>query len=68
MLYFCLAAVMQTDGFEYLKESCPSVLTELLQYVARVTEHAVITCSGYGNAMVLDGSYVNGRRVRQRLY
>ncbi|XP_022959083.1 BTB/POZ and MATH domain-containing protein 2-like [Cucurbita moschata] len=63
-----LRAVMQTDGFEYLKESCPSVLTELLQYVARVTEHAVITCSGYGNAMVLDGSYVNGRRVRQRLY
>ncbi|XP_022138584.1 BTB/POZ and MATH domain-containing protein 2-like [Momordica charantia] len=63
-----LRAVMQTEGFEYLKESCPSVLTELLEYVARVTEHAVINCSGYGNGTVLDGSYVNGRRVRQRLY
>ncbi|RZC59193.1 hypothetical protein C5167_006502 [Papaver somniferum] len=33
-----LRAVMQTDGFEYLKESCPAVLTELLEYVARVGE------------------------------
>ncbi|XP_023000162.1 BTB/POZ and MATH domain-containing protein 2-like [Cucurbita maxima] len=63
-----LRAVMQTEGFEYLKESCPSVLTELLEYVAKVSEHAVNTCSGYGNGTVLDGNYANGRRVRQRLY
>ncbi|KAJ8898660.1 hypothetical protein K2173_004694 [Erythroxylum novogranatense] len=61
-----LRAVMQTDGFEYLKESCPSVLTELLEYVARVSEHSVIVCR-HGNEVVLDGSDANGRRVKQRL-
>ncbi|KAL0548297.1 hypothetical protein IC582_012745 [Cucumis melo] len=62
-----LKAVMQSDGFDYLKESCPAVLTELLQYVARVTEHNVLT-SGFGNLTFLDGSDLNGRRVKQRLY
>ncbi|KAA8543200.1 hypothetical protein F0562_021305 [Nyssa sinensis] len=61
-----LKAVMQTDGFEYLKESCPSVLTELLEYVARINEHSVII-SKHGTEAVLDGSDVNGRRVKQRL-
>lgn len=61
-----LRAVMQTDGFEYLKESCPSVLTELLEYVARISEHSVIV-SRHGNEARLDGSDVNGRRVKQRL-
>ncbi|MBA0802574.1 hypothetical protein Gohar_012856 [Gossypium harknessii] len=54
-------AVMQTDGFEYLKQSCPSVLTELLVYVARVNEHPVIVCR-HGNEAILDGSDANGRR------
>ncbi|KAK4558500.1 hypothetical protein RGQ29_008006 [Quercus rubra] len=61
-----LRAVMQTDGFEYLKQSCPTVLTELLEYVARVSEHSVILCR-HGNEAILDGSDVNGRRVKQRL-
>uniref|UniRef100_A0A0E0EFG3 BTB domain-containing protein n=1 Tax=Oryza meridionalis TaxID=40149 RepID=A0A0E0EFG3_9ORYZ len=30
-----LKAVMQTDGFDYLQQSCPSLLTELLEYVAK---------------------------------
>jgi speckle-type POZ protein len=64
--FFSPPAVMQTDGFEYLKESCPSVLTELLEYVARVNEHPVIACR-HGNEAILDGSDVNGRRVKQRL-
>ncbi|KAG4995902.1 hypothetical protein JHK85_027341 [Glycine max] len=59
-------AVMQTDGFEYLKESCPSVLTELLEYVARFTEHSDFLCK-HRNELILDGSDVNGRRVKQRL-
>lgn len=59
------SAVMQTDGFEYLKESCPFVITELLQYVARIGEHSVISC-GHGNES-LDGN-MNGRRVKQRLH
>ncbi|WCJ21490.1 BTB-POZ and MATH domain 2 [Euphorbia peplus] len=61
-----LRAVMQTDGFEYLKQSCPSVLTELLEYVAKVSEHTVIL-SRHGNESILDGSDLNGRRVKQRL-
>ncbi|KAK8635570.1 hypothetical protein V6N13_004304 [Hibiscus sabdariffa] len=50
-----LRAVMQTDGFEYLKESCPSVMTELLEHVARVNEHSVII-SRHGNEAILDRS------------
>ncbi|KAH7838490.1 hypothetical protein Vadar_027205 [Vaccinium darrowii] len=61
-----LRAVMQTDGFEYLKESCPSVLTELLEYVARISEHSLMA-SKLGNEVLLDGSDVHGRRVKQRL-
>ncbi|KAK1295337.1 BTB/POZ and MATH domain-containing protein 2 [Acorus calamus] len=60
-----LRAVMQTEGFEYLKESCPSVLTELLEYVARVGEHSAFVC-GQGND-ALDGADANGRRVKQRI-
>ncbi|GMI64282.1 BTB-POZ AND MATH DOMAIN 2, BTB-POZ and MATH domain 2 [Hibiscus trionum] len=62
-----LKAVMQTDGFEYLKESCPGVLTELLQYVARIGEHSVIACGYRRKEAQLDGSDVNGRRVKPRL-
>lgn len=61
-----VAAVMQTDGFEYLKESCPNVLTELLEYVARINEHS-IAVGKQGLEGILDGSDVNGRRVKQRL-
>lgn len=61
-----LRAVMQTDGFDYLRESCPHVLTELLEYVARVSEHSGIA-SKLGNEVILDGGDVNGRRVKQRL-
>ena len=56
--------VMQTDGFDYLKESCPSVITDLLQYVA--SEHHS-TVFRLGNEAILDGSDINGRRVKQRL-
>ncbi|XP_028804229.1 BTB/POZ and MATH domain-containing protein 2 [Neltuma alba] len=61
-----LRAVMQTDGFEYLKESCPSVLTELLEYVARFTEQSDFMYKDRNEA-ILDGSDINGRRVKQRL-
>ncbi|CAI9768745.1 unnamed protein product [Fraxinus pennsylvanica] len=61
-----LRAVMQTDGFEYLKESCPRVLTELLEYVARISEHS-IAIGKHGNEGIMDGCDVNGRRVKQRL-
>lgn len=57
---------MQTDGFAYLKESCPNVLTELLEYVARISEHSIAT-GKQGIEAILDGSDANGRRVKQRL-
>ncbi|KAK1562613.1 hypothetical protein Q3G72_014803 [Acer saccharum] len=62
-----LKAVMQTDGYEYLEESCPSVLTELLHYVAKNNEKSFIA-SGYGSETLLDGSDGNGRRVKQRMH
>ncbi|XP_047942188.1 BTB/POZ and MATH domain-containing protein 2-like [Salvia hispanica] len=61
-----LRAVMQTDGFEYLKESCPNVLTDLLEYVARINEHSIAT-GKQKTEDILDGSDANGRRVKQRL-
>ncbi|KAL8522898.1 hypothetical protein ACS0TY_013018 [Phlomoides rotata] len=61
-----LRAVMQSDGFGYLKESCPNVLTELLEYVARINEHS-IAVGKQGTEGIFDGSDVNGRRVKQRL-
>lgn len=62
-----LKAVMQTDGFDYLKQSCPSVISELLECVARISEHSVISY-GYRNETSLDGADMNGRRVKQRIY
>ncbi|XP_058214322.1 BTB/POZ and MATH domain-containing protein 1-like [Rhododendron vialii] len=58
-----LRVVMQTNGFEYLKENCPFVLTELLQYVARISEHSTIG-SSHGNEAFLDGSDLNSRHVK----
>ncbi|KAF5744190.1 BTB/POZ and MATH domain-containing protein 2-like [Tripterygium wilfordii] len=60
-----LKAVMQTDGFQHLKNSCPSVLGELLDYVARAGEHSVI--GRRGKEVIFDGNDANGRRVKQRI-
>ncbi|KAG5403407.1 hypothetical protein IGI04_009526 [Brassica rapa subsp. trilocularis] len=62
-----MIAVMQTDGFDYLKRSCPSLLTELLKYLARLREHSV-TAPGHPKDIVADGCDANGRRVKQRLH
>ncbi|KAI4317727.1 hypothetical protein L6164_025574 [Bauhinia variegata] len=62
-----LKAVMETDGFEHLKESCPSVITELLQYAATVAEHTSKDFV-HSKAFCLDGNDLNGRRVKPRLY
>jgi len=59
------AAVMQTEGFEHLKVSCPSILTELLEYVAKVGERSIKTSIRVFEP--LDGSDVNGRRVKPRI-
>lgn len=63
-----LAAVMRSDGFEYLKENFPSLQSELLKTVAGCEED----CSSGGGkslsvwAQLSDGGDTNGRRVRQR--
>lgn len=62
-----LAAVMRSDGFEYLKENCPSLPSELLKTVAGCEED----CSSGGKsrsvwAQLSDGGDSGGRRVRQR--
>lgn len=58
---------METDGFEHLMESCPLVITELLQYVASIDEHAVLA-RGYGKRTLFDDSDLNMRRLKPRLY
>ncbi|KAF6134218.1 hypothetical protein GIB67_010017 [Kingdonia uniflora] len=63
-----LAAVMQSEGFEYLKENTPSLQSEILKTVAGCEEE----CSSGGGksrstwAQLSDGGDTNGRRVRQR--
>ncbi|KAF5744949.1 BTB/POZ and MATH domain-containing protein 4-like [Tripterygium wilfordii] len=63
-----LAAVMRSDGFEYLKENCPSLQSELLKTVAGCEED----CSSGGGksrsvwAQLSDGGDSHERRVRQR--
>ncbi|KAH9742657.1 btb/poz and math domain-containing protein 4 [Citrus sinensis] len=64
---FLVQAVMRSDGFEYLKENCPSLQSELLKTVAGCEED----CSSGGKsrsvwAQLSDGGDTNGRRVRQR--
>ncbi|KAB1226845.1 BTB/POZ and MATH domain-containing protein 4 [Morella rubra] len=63
-----LAAVMRSDGFEYLKENCPSLQSEILKTIAGCDED----CSSGGGksrsvwGQLSDGGDTNGRRVRQR--
>ncbi|RWR80395.1 BTB/POZ and MATH domain-containing protein 4 isoform X1 [Cinnamomum micranthum f. kanehirae] len=59
-----LAAVMRSSGFEYLKENCPSLQSELLKTVAGCEEE----CSSGGKsrsvwAQLSDGDDTNSRRV-----
>jgi speckle-type POZ protein len=62
-----LAGVMRSKGFEYLKEKCPLLQSELLKTVA----HFEDDCSSGGKtrsvwAQLSDGTDINGRRVRPR--
>lgn len=63
-----LAAVMRSEGFNYLKEDFPALQSEILKTVAGCEED----CSSGGGktrsvwAQLSDGGDTNGRRVRQR--
>ncbi|KAH7429968.1 hypothetical protein KP509_09G076000 [Ceratopteris richardii] len=69
-----LAAVIQSDGFEHLRESCPSLQCELLKAVAGVEDDSEMEVPVVVNvskktpldAPAMDGSDVNGRRIRPR--
>ncbi|CAL1366313.1 unnamed protein product [Linum trigynum] len=65
-----LAAVMRSDGFEYLKENCPTLQSELLKTVAGCEDDC---SSGGGKSRSVWGQLSDGgetttneRRVRQR--
>ncbi|KAF3783425.1 hypothetical protein EJ110_NYTH27682 [Nymphaea thermarum] len=53
-------SLIQTEGYEYLRESCTCVLTELLEYVVKTDEHSIINCRHASKQ--LDGSDNKGRR------
>ncbi|XP_074574574.1 BTB/POZ and MATH domain-containing protein 4-like isoform X2 [Curcuma longa] len=61
-----LGAVVRSSGFQYLKENCPSLQSELLKIIAGYEE-----CGGGKSQIVCrqlsDGGDSSGRRVRPRL-
>ncbi|KAI3474350.1 hypothetical protein Pfo_029186 [Paulownia fortunei] len=63
-----LGVVMQSEGFRYLEQSCPSLLSELLETVASVDENG---SSIFGLDLAADGVAEsvnpNGRRLRRRV-
>ncbi|XP_076892572.1 BTB/POZ and MATH domain-containing protein 4-like [Bidens hawaiensis] len=67
-----LAAVMRSEGFEYLKENCPQLQSELLKTVAGCEDDGYSSGGGGKSRSVCgqlsDGGDTNGRRVRQRTW
>ncbi|CAM8976840.1 unnamed protein product [Rhodiola kirilowii] len=61
-----LVAVMRSDGFEYLKENCPLLQSELLKTVVGCEEEASAGKSVW--AQYSDGEDTNGRSVRQQIW
>ncbi|XP_015074511.1 BTB/POZ and MATH domain-containing protein 3 isoform X1 [Solanum pennellii] len=75
-----LGVVMQRDGFKHLEESCPLLLSELLETVASVDEKPSLTSSKkrnssssiFGLDLAADGAAADSvnliaRRVRRRM-
>ncbi|KAL5197217.1 hypothetical protein ABZP36_000729 [Zizania latifolia] len=63
-----LSAVIRTEGFDYLKDNCPSLQSEILRTLAGCEEE----CSSGGKsqsvwAQLSDGGDTGGRRVRPRI-
>ncbi|CAM8930244.1 unnamed protein product [Rhodiola kirilowii] len=61
-----LVAVMRSDGFEYLKENCPLLQSELLKTVVGCEDEASAGKSVW--AQYSDGEDTNGRSVRQQIW
>ncbi|KAB2608442.1 BTB/POZ and MATH domain-containing protein 2-like [Pyrus ussuriensis x Pyrus communis] len=57
----------KTDGFKYLRESCPFVITKLLRYVGSMGEHSFVT-SGYKEALIgMEGRFKAKTKPRTTL-
>lgn len=68
---FLVAAVMRSDGFEYLKENCPTLQSELLKTVAGCEEECSSGGGGKSRSVwgqLSDGGDSGGRRVRHRAW
>ncbi|KAJ7971951.1 BTB/POZ and MATH domain-containing protein [Quillaja saponaria] len=64
-----LVAVMQSDGFEYLKENCPLLQSELLKTVAGCEEEFSVEGKSRSVwAQLSDGGDTNDRSVRQQTW
>lgn len=63
---------MQTEGFGYLEETCPSLLSDLLETIAVVDDDPTQMSLKRGGSSVegldlADGIDSTGRRLRRRL-
>ena len=62
---------MQSDGFEFLKENCPLLQSELLKTVARCEDEEELSGGGKSRsvwAQFSDGGDTNDRSVRQQTW
>ncbi|KAK1299531.1 BTB/POZ and MATH domain-containing protein 3 [Acorus calamus] len=68
-----LGAVMKSEGYHHLEETCPALLSDMLEAVAVVDEDPNLVCkkrtssSNIGMNIVADGIDLNGRRMRRRV-
>lgn len=66
------AAVMETEGFNYLEETCPSLLSDLLATVAVVDDDAASFnrkrgVGGNEGANPVESVEASDRRIRRRV-
>uniref|UniRef100_A0A1D1ZEC2 BTB/POZ and MATH domain-containing protein 3 n=1 Tax=Anthurium amnicola TaxID=1678845 RepID=A0A1D1ZEC2_9ARAE len=67
-----LGAMLQTEGFCYLEETCPSLMSDLLETIVVVDEDPSQLSRKRGGSSVIglditDGADSSGRRMRRRL-
>lgn len=74
MAFSCcdFAAVMETEGFNYLEETCPSLLSDLLATVAVVDDDAASFnrkrgVGGNEGANPVESVEASDRRIRRRV-
>ncbi|KAK1271806.1 BTB/POZ and MATH domain-containing protein 3 [Acorus gramineus] len=67
------SSVMKSEGYHHLEETCPALLSDMLEAVAVVDEDPNLVCkkrtssSNIGMNIAADGIDLNGRRMRRRV-